>query len=151
MTLDPRNAIVALFTDGLISASTEDGTKYVGIMLYEDNPTRMSKRDWAGVIILEQVPNATIVTISIGGKVINEMVTILANMWVDKKPGMLNPDVFVKAVLDAFQNAIIDHHTDIDTDTKFIQVTSIQTLPSDSPEVMRRAITLSAQGYRIRP
>ncbi len=64
---------------------------------------------------------------------------------------MKNPDVYMKAVLDAFENAIIDHQWDIDADTRVIQIDSIEAIPSDSPELMRRAIMLTAWGYRVRP
>jgi len=151
MTIDPRNAIVALFTGGRVGATTEYGTEYVAIQLREDNMNATVTNDQAGLILLEQIPREQIITISIGGKTVMEMATILANLWVVRKKGMKNPDVFMKAVLDAFENAIIDHHTDIDADTRDIQITGIETLPSDSPELMRKAIMLTAWGYRVRP
>jgi len=151
MTLDPRNAIVALFTNGMIGANTEYGMKYVPVQLREDNMNATITGDQAGLILLEQIPQTTITTISIGGKTVMDMVNILANLWVVRKEGMKNPDVFIKAILDSFENEIIDHHTDIDADTRVIQIDGIVTLPSDSPALMRRAIMLSAWGYKTRP
>ena len=151
MTIDPRNAIVALFTGGRIGATTEYGTEYIGIQLREDNMNATVTNDQSGLILLEQIPRTQIITISIGGKTVMDMATILCNLWIVRKKGMKNPDEFMKAVLDAFENEIIDHHTDIDVDTRDIQITSIETLPSESPELMRRAIMLTAWGYKTRP
>ena len=154
MTLDPRNAIVALFTNGIIAGTTEFGNKYVLVQLREDNMNatiNTAATDQVGVILLEQIPRTTVTTISIGGKTVCDLVTIVANLWVVRREGMMNPDVFIKAILDAFENAIIDNHTDIDADTRVIQIDGIMTIPSESPELMRRAIMLSAWGYKVRP
>lgn len=151
MTLDPRNAIVALFAAGRIGATTEYGTEYVGIQLREDNMGAQMTNDTAGLMLLEQIPRTTITTISIGGKTVMELVRILANLWIVRKKGMKNPDVFMKGILDSFENEIIDHQIDIDADTRVIQLDSIETVPSDSPELMRRAIMLTAWGYKVRP
>jgi hypothetical protein len=151
MTLDPRNAIVALFTDKRIPATTEYGTEYVGITLREDNMNATLANDQVGLMLLEQIPNTIITTIAVGGKTVMEMAYILVNLWVVRKKGMKNPDVYMKAILDTFENTIIDHQWDIDTDTRVIQTDSISTIPSDSPELMRRAIMLTAWGYRVRP
>jgi hypothetical protein len=151
MTIDPRNAIVALFTNSRVGATTEYGTEYVGIQLREDNMNATVTNDQIGLILLEMIPMEQIITISIGGKTVTEMATILANIWVVRKKGMKNPEVFVKAILDAFENMIIDHQIDIDADTRVIEVTSIETLPSESPELMRKAIMLTAWGYKVRP
>ena len=151
MTLDPRNAIVALFTGGRIGATTEYGTEYIGIQLREDNMNAMVTNDQAGLLLLEQIPTTTITTISIGGKTVMDLVRILGNLWIVRKKGMKNPDVFMKAILDSFENMIIDHQWDIDADTRVLQLDSIETIPSDSPELMRRAIMLTAWGYKVRP
>lgn len=151
MTLDPRNAIVALFTDGRIGATTEYGIEYVAIQLREDNMNATVTNDQVGLMLLEQIPRTQITTISIGGKTVMELGTILANLWVVRKKGMKNPDVFVKAILDTFENMILDHQWDIDANTRVIQTDSIETIPSDSPELMRKAIMLTAWGYRTRP
>ena len=151
MTLDPRNAIVALFAAGRIAGTTDYGTEYVGIQLREDNMTAMITNDQAGLMLLEQIPRTQIITISIGGKTVMDMATILANLWITRKKSLKNPDVFMKGILDSFENEIIDHHNDLDADTRVIQVDSIETIPSDSPELMRRAIMLTAWGYKVRP
>lgn len=151
MTLDPRNAIVALFAAGRIGATTEYGTEYVAIQLREDNMNATITNDQAGLMLLEQIPRTRIITISIGGKTVMDLATILANLWIVRKKGMKNPDVFMKGILDSFENEIIDHQIDIDADTRVIQLDSIETIPSDSPELMRRALMLTAWGYKVRP
>lgn len=150
--LDPRNAIVALFTNGTIGATTEYGTAYVSVQLREDNMNvTMPSTGLAGVLILEQIPQTTVTTISIGGKTVMEMAQILCNLWVRRTEGMKNPETFIMAVLDAFENAIIDNHTDIDSDTRDIEVSCILSVPSDSPELIRKAVMLTAWGYKVRP
>jgi len=151
MTLDPRNAIVALFTNGKIGATTEYGTEYVAIQLREDNMNATITNDQVGLLLLEQIPSTTITSISIGGKTVMEMTSILGNLWVVRKKGMKNPDVFIKGILDVFENMILDHQWDIDANTRVIQTDSIMTIPSDSPELMRKSIMLTAWGYRVRP
>jgi hypothetical protein len=135
----------------MIGATTEHGTLYVGVQLREDNMNATMPSNHAGLMLLEQIPMTQVITISIGGKTVMHMAQILCNLWVVRKDGMKNPDVFVKSILDQFENEIIDHHTNIDADTPVIEMTSIQTLPSDSPELMRKAIMLTAWGYKVRP
>ena len=147
--LDPRNGIVSLFSNSRIGATTEYGTRYVSVELREDNENATLSHDNTGVILLEK-PDITSHVIKIDGKTTEDVATILANMWIKKEKGMKNPDEFVNSILDTFQNEIIDHHLDPDSTTRVITFDGVVNVPSESPELIRKTIMLTACGYKIR-
>lgn len=145
---DPRNEIVALFTSSHIGASTQGGTRYVGIDIREDNEEAKLKYDNIGVIILEP-PETNNEVINIDGKTTEDTVMILGNMWVKREQLMKHPDVFINSILNTFHETILTNHLDISADCRLIVFNWARTIPSETKDMYRRTFMLTGLGYNI--
>lgn len=149
--IDPRNDIVALFTGAKVEGATDYGTGYIGIDLAVDNEEKTLKDDTdLGLIILEE-PVGYPELITVGGKTYEDGAVIKCNLWIYKdKPIKNNPDEFIKNIIDAFQNTIIDNHLALASCHEVKPQGAMNVLPSSSEHLYRRSWDLFAYGFKIR-
>ena len=149
--IDPRNDIVALFTNAKVTGSTDYGTGYVGIDLAVDNEEKTIKDDTdLGLIILEE-PVGYPELISVGGMTYEDGVIIKCNLWIYKdKPIKNNPDYFIKNIINAFQDKIIDNHISLNSCREVKPQGPVNVIPSGSDHLYRRSWDLFAYGFKIR-
>lgn len=149
--IDPRRAIAALFDNGRITATDDGlGDVQVGVQVREDNMAMIRLDDTVGMVILQPIPSQPVTTFA-GGNTALEQANIMVDVWVEMTDGMTTPDKVMKQVLNAIQNMVMDHHTDVDADTCDLVVAGFLDVPSDSPKLLRKAVMLTACGYKIRP
>ena len=146
--IDPRNDIVALFTNGRISASSDMGTKYIKVDLREDNKNSEITGNDLGAMILE-APDNNMACINVNGKTYEDVATIICNLWIRKAISLKNPDAFVKNIINAFENKIIDNHLSL-AGCRNIVLGGSRPVKSQSKEVYRRTIVLYAVDHKIR-
>lgn len=149
--IDPRNDIIALFTDGKVSGATDYGTGYIGIDLVEDNEEKTIKDNTdLGLIILE-VPVGYPELITVGGKTYEDGAIIKCNLWIYKdKPIKNHPDYFINNIIDAFQNKIIDNNVSLSSCEEIKLQGAVNVIPSGSDHLYRRSWDLFAHGFKIR-
>lgn len=146
--IDPRNDIVALFTNSRISASSDMGTKYIKVDLREDNENATVTGNDLGAMILER-PDNNMECINVDGMTYEDTATIICNLWIRLDMALKNPDVFIKNVVDAFENKIVDNHLSL-AGCRNIVLGGSRPVVSQSKEVFRRTIVLYAVGHKIR-
>ena len=147
--IDPRNEIVALFTNSRILGTTDYGDAYVQVYLREDwDEDETLEGSDLGTLVLEE-PTIHPAVVCVGGKTYEETITLICNLWVYKHKSMKNPEDFVKSIVNVFQNTIIDNHSTM-SDVEDIWLGEVIPVPSQSKEVYRKTILLYATGHKIR-
>lgn len=139
---DPRDALIALFTNNKVSASTEYGTEYVTICNREDNQDCNITGNDAGVLVLEE-PIAD--SRDIGGTAHENILLIKGNLWVTAKEGMKNPHTFINSIITTIETTVMTNRG-ILTSCGYIRLTGVEPYPMQNAFYWRR-LTFRAVGF----
>lgn len=146
---DPRDDIIALFTNSIISttASYGYGTDYIKIDLREDNPEgTIDYKNYAGCMLLESPEEGTPRPRNIGGGKDETPIVITCNLWIRKKKGMKDLNKYINGIIDTFQKTIRTNQLDVVTNG-ILRNGGFRNLQATNPDLIRKVGTIYAYKY----
>lgn len=149
MAYDPREKIVELFTNEIVSGSTESvyGDDFVEIFIAERKPNWIREYNGAGVLILEEPIVGIPELMNIRGDLHKIPMTIQSSLWISNKKGLKNPDEFMTNIIDSFQKTIRTNRRTLIANGDVEGFGAVEPLKSTTGELFGKAMFLYAFKY----